>query len=91
MHARLLVAHQDVFEIGVLLQSLPDARDVSVSEDAQHSGEELVLLTIPLDILILQKLNQGLRHCHATRLHLSHLFTMGSLGSLSCHVPLTHA
>ncbi len=91
MHAGLFVAYHDVFEIGILLQSLPDACHVSVTEDAQHSGEECMLLSIPLDVLVLKKLNQGLRHCHATRLHLSHLFTMGNLGSFSFHVALTHA
>ena len=87
----MLVAHQYVREIGVLLQSLPDARHVPVTENTQHSGEECVLLSIPLDVLVLKKLNQGLRHCHATRIHLIHLFTMGTLGSFSFHVPLTHA
>ena len=69
VHARLFVAHQDVFEIGVLLQRLPNARHVSVTEDAQHSSEECMLLPVPLDVLILQKQNQRLRHRHATRIH----------------------
>ena len=86
VHAGLLIAHQDVFEIGVLLQSLAYAGHVSVTEDAEHSREECILLSIAFDILVLQKLNQGLRHCHATRVHLHHLFTMGTLGSFSFYV-----
>ena len=96
VHTGLLVAHQDVLEVGILLQSLPDTGHVAVTEDAEHAGEECVLLSIPLDVLIFQEKNQGLRHCQATRSPglaccFAHFVTIGRRGSLSCHVPRTHA
>ena len=96
VHAGLLVAHQDVFEIGILLQRLPNAGHVAVTEDAEHAGEECVLLSIALDVLILQEKNQGLRHCQATRspVLLAVSLTLSpsaGAGSFSCHVPRTHA
>ena len=53
MHAGLLVAHRYVGKIGILLQSLPDAGDVAVPENSQHAGEKGMLLSIPLNVLVL--------------------------------------
>ena len=55
MHAGLFVAHHYVRKIGILLQRLADTGYVPVAENSQHSGEEFVLLAIPLDVLILQE------------------------------------
>jgi hypothetical protein len=60
MHGGLLVAHQDVAEIRVLLQRLTDPTHVAVPEDAQDTGEEGVLVSITLNILVFKKANDGL-------------------------------
>jgi hypothetical protein len=60
MHTRLLVPHQDVREIGVVLQGFSDTRDVSVAEDSQDACEKGILLSIPFHVLVLEKGNDGL-------------------------------
>ena len=62
MNARLLVAHRNIRKIGILFQSLADSRHVPVTKNAKYTGKERMLLPIPLDVLVLQELNQGLGH-----------------------------
>ena len=65
----LLVAHQDIGQVRVLDQGLPDPRHVAVAEDAQYAREEGVLLAIALDVLILEKSDDCLGDCHPLCFH----------------------
>ena len=61
VHHRLLIAAEMIREIGILLQCLPDAGDVSVAENTEAAGEESVPLAVTRDELVFEKLNDGLR------------------------------
>ena len=65
MHRALLVAHLVVAEIRVLLQRLADARHDAVAEDAEAAGEEGRLDAVTLDVLVLEELDERLRHGQA--------------------------
>ncbi len=60
VYGGLFVAHQDVAEIRVLLQRLPDPAHVAVPENAQGPGEEGILAPVALDVLVFKKANDGL-------------------------------
>src|SRR5947209_6012920 len=61
MHHRLLVSRLVVGEeIRMLVQRLPDARDVAVSEDPEAALEEAPLHPVPLDVLSGEKPDQRL-------------------------------
>ena len=60
MDSRLLVSAQVIAEVRILLQSLADARDAAVAENAPGSREKRRLAPVPLDELILQESDQGL-------------------------------
>ena len=65
----LLVAAKIVGYFLVLMQSLPYARDVTVSEDAPHTCEEGRFFPIPFDELLFEIGRQGLRHGQSFGLH----------------------
>lgn len=62
MHSGLLVAHHDVTEVRVLLQRLADAGHIAVTKDAEDTGKERRFDPVPLNVLVLEKTDQGLRH-----------------------------
>src|SRR5882757_5142554 len=67
MHHALLVTKQVVRKIGVLLQCLPDAGNVAVTEDTYATAEECLLLPVAPHNLGFEKLNGGLRHGQPAR------------------------
>lgn len=75
---RLLVARLVIAEIGgVLLEGLPDARDIAMPEDAPHAGEEGVLRAIAFDMLAGEVTDEGLRHGEAGGFHVGVLSRAG--------------
>jgi len=60
MHGSLLVAHHDVLEIRVLLESLADTGNIPVPENTQYAGEEGCLHAIAFHILVLEEADQCL-------------------------------
>ena len=48
--------------IGILMQRLTDTSNVSVPEDSEHTGKKLGFVSISFDILLSEKLNDGLSH-----------------------------
>ena len=65
-----LVHHQVA---AVLLQGLAEAQHIAMPENSEYPGDELTLYAIDLDVLIIQKLHQGLGHgqsCCGHHLHL---------------------
>ena len=66
MHHRLLISTQEKTKVGILLKSHANAGNIAVTKDSEAAGEEPVLRPIPRDVLLLQKLNQGLRHRHSS-------------------------
>ncbi len=62
---RLLVAHLVIPKIGVLHQRLADARHDAVAEDSETAGKKPVLGAIALDVLVLEKPDESLRHGEA--------------------------
>jgi hypothetical protein len=60
MDHRLFIAGQVVTEIRILLQRLSDTRHVSMSEDAPYAGEKRALVSVALNVLILEKRDQRL-------------------------------
>jgi hypothetical protein len=62
MDHRLLVARRHVAQdVRVLLQRLPDARQVAVAEDAEAAREEARPLPVALDVLGGEEPDQRLR------------------------------
>ena len=61
MNHSLLVAKQVVPQPVILLQRLPDSRDISVSEDSQASAKKLIFLTVARGELIPEELYGSLR------------------------------
>jgi hypothetical protein len=76
VHRALLVAHLVVAEVGVAQQRLAHAGDAAVAEDAETAGEERVLHAVVLDVLVLEKLDEGLRHGQAHRCGCCHVFKL---------------
>jgi hypothetical protein len=52
-----------------LLQRLSDASYVAVAKNAEAAAEKRTRYSIPLDILIFQELDDGLRRRNSTRGH----------------------
>ena len=65
MNHSLFVAKQVVPQPGILLQRLPDSRNISVSEDSQASAKKLIFLTVSRGKLIPEELYGSLRSGHA--------------------------
>jgi hypothetical protein len=61
LYTGLLIADKDGGEVRTLLDCLTDPRYVAMSEDAENTTKELDLLTIPMDMLVLQEFEYGLR------------------------------
>ena len=70
MHHALLVAGQVVLQAVlplrrldlVLQEGLAQTGHIPMAEDAEHAGEELLLLPVPLAVLVGEKADQGLAH-----------------------------
>ena len=69
MHRGLLVLGVEVAELRVLQQRLAYARDAAVAEDAQAAGKERLALSVALDVLVNEKLDEGLRRGESFGLH----------------------
>ena len=67
MNHGLLVAAQIVRKVRILLQRLADAGYVAVAKNSEATRKEGKLDPVPLDILIFQKCNCGLRRRQSTR------------------------
>ena len=73
MHLGLLVLRPVVRHlvlVAQLLERLPEARDVAVAEDPPDAGDEPVLLSVPLDVLLRQEADDGLPHRQPNRAQL---------------------
>ncbi len=72
MDHSLLIASLVVTELGHLLQGLTDSCDIPMTKDTKASREKGLLVSVTLYILVLEKRNQGLSHCHALSCLLIH-------------------
>ena len=61
-HALLVAALVHPQRAAVLLQRLADAEYVAVAENGEDTGDELALHAIDFDVLVIEKLHQGLGH-----------------------------
>jgi hypothetical protein len=76
MHRTLLVAHLVVAKVGIAQQGLAHTGDAAVAEDAEAAGEEGRLGAVVLDVLVLEKADEGLRHGEAHGRCSCHLFKL---------------
>ncbi len=53
----------------VLLQRLPQAQHVAVAENGKHPSDEFALHAVDFDVLVIEKLHQGLGHGQSCRGH----------------------
>ena len=65
MNHSLLVAKQVVPQPVILLQRLPDPRNISMSENSQASAKKLIFLTVSRGELIPEELYGSLRRGQA--------------------------
>ena len=68
-HILLIFALIEFQIMSALLQSLTDAYNTSVTEDAENSAYELRFYSVTFDVLIIQKLNESLSHCKSFSFH----------------------
>ncbi|MBP2672768.1 MAG: hypothetical protein H6Q85_2834 [candidate division NC10 bacterium] len=68
-HALLVVPLVIGQAVRAVDQRLAEADDISVAEDAEHSTDELVLATIDVEVLVVEKPHERLRHGQSHCLH----------------------
>ncbi len=62
-HALLIVTLIEFEVVAALLESLTDADDAAVAEDAEYTVDKLGLCAVEADILIVKKFDKSRRHC----------------------------
>ncbi|EGH66351.1 hypothetical protein PSYAC_15891 [Pseudomonas syringae pv. actinidiae str. M302091] len=73
-HALLVTALMNHQITAVLLQRLPKTQHIAVAEDGENARDELALYAVDFDILIIEKLHQGLSHGQSGCTHIRTLF-----------------
>ena len=70
-HALLVLALVDLQVLSLLAQSLAEAHHVAVAGDDEHAADEAGLNAVHLDVLVLQKADQGLGHGQTHGFHMT--------------------
>jgi len=65
----LLVLRVDISQLRILQQCLADPRDAAVPEDAKAAREKGLAPTVPFDVLVEEKLDDGLGRGEAMGFH----------------------
>src|SRR5439155_11890247 len=60
VNRRLFIFRIDIAKFWILKKCLANARDATMAENAEAAGEKGLALTIPLDVLVEQELNNCL-------------------------------
>ena len=68
-HVLLVLALQEADAVPALLERLSDADHAAVAEHAEHVIDKLVFHTVKLHPLVIQELDEGLRHGQTNGLH----------------------
>src|SRR5215467_10044564 len=62
-HRAFQTVHNIVRKLSILFECLPDSRNIAVAEDSVAAFEKAELMSIPLDILILEERDKALLDC----------------------------
>ncbi|RMN88711.1 hypothetical protein ALQ51_05487 [Pseudomonas cannabina] len=88
-HALLVTALMNHQIAAVLLQRLPQAEHIAMAKDGENARDELALHAVDFDILIIEKLHQGLSHGQSGCTHVRTLFLFevaGVRGGLTAEI-----
>jgi hypothetical protein len=61
MDTSLFIANKDIREIRIFVQRLTDPGNIAMTKDSKNTCKELGFIPIAMDILILQKSDDGLQ------------------------------
>ncbi len=73
-HALLVTSLMDHQVAAVLLQRLPNPKHVAMPENGEDASDEFALYAIDFDVLVIEKLHQGLGHGQSGCTHVRTLF-----------------
>ena len=68
-HSLLISALIDPQSARILIQRLTETHHDTVAEDGEHTVYKLIFYAVKLNVLVIQKLHNGLTDCHSRRSH----------------------